>query len=722
MLLRVVTVGGRIPRGARLAPGIALIILEGAGRGGAGCEISVRGQPLVPPYGTVEVGTERAPSRIAAFRLPTAEADDPPLLIEQDDGESVPLDLSELETDPLAIAAGLDLAARHRLLDFLITFCCPAFRLGRSAPFAQTCARLALDCAESAGTASVVAQVLPDHVLAGPIKAASGTTLVLIGRDRIVPSRLPLLSGEDGLQVLPRPEMGDLVITAGIPPKVWTVDAPLSPPHVLILPEGGPVPGPAARTACRRVLSAHPSPAARALLRDMDLLFPAQPCRMADPAQPVAGELELAVPDGAGGLFVSGWLRDPLGLVEDMALATQAARVPLAPEAIERMRRPDIDKKFSAATHAGAHAYGLLLHLADVPGSDTLQPHLLLRLRSGAELRLTPAARSLPAAAARDAVLGCVPPGSLTPLAMRRSLAPAASRLHRSAMAQAGAPDLLRVGRAAPRPPVSFIVPLYRNLGFLRFQIAALAQDPECRGGELVFVLDSPEQHMEVEHLLRGLHRLTEMPLSLVVMPRNLGYAAACNAGARAATAPLLLLLNSDVIPAGPGWLRPLMAPFSRASVGAAGPKLLFDDGSIQHAGLFFERDDEGIWFNRHYHKGMPRGWAEAATRRRVPGVTGAALLVRRALFERLGGVCEDYIIGDYEDSDLCLRIRAAGSAILYVPEAELFHFERRSIQLHAGYTRTHVSLYNRLLHHARWDEAMTAAMTTASRAQARAA
>lgn len=83
--------------------------------------------------------------------------------------------------------------------------------------------------------------------------------------------------------------------------------------------------------------------------------------------------------------------------------------------------------------------------------------------------------------------------------------------------------------------------------------------------------------------------------------------------------------------------------------------------------------------------------------------MTGAALLVTRALFEQVGGVCEDYIIGDYEDSDLCLRLRAAGAAVTYVPEAELYHFERRSISLHAGYTRTLACQYNQRLHHGRW-------------------
>jgi GT2 family glycosyltransferase len=197
----------------------------------------------------------------------------------------------------------------------------------------------------------------------------------------------------------------------------------------------------------------------------------------------------------------------------------------------------------------------------------------------------------------------------------------------------------------------------------------------------------------------------------LVVMPRNLGYAAANNAGAAVARGAALLLLNSDVVPARPGWLTAMRGALAGKGVGAVGPKLLFDDGSLQHAGLLFRRDEAGIWFNAHYHKGLPRGWAPANRRRAVPGVTGAALMVRRALFEALGGISEDYIIGDYEDSDFCLRLRATGASIVYVPEAELFHFERRSIHLHSGYTRTLASLYNRRLHHRRWDGAMATLM-----------
>src|SRR3546814_17427083 len=70
-----------------------------------------------------------------------------------------------------------------------------------------------------------------------------------------------------------------------------------------------------------------------------------------------------------------------------------------------------------------------------------------------------------------------------------------------------------------------------------------------------VYFLDSPEQRAELEHLLRGLHRLYDLPVTLAVMPANYGYAAANNAGAAIACGRFLALVNSDVIPTAPGWL-----------------------------------------------------------------------------------------------------------------------------------------------------------------------
>jgi O-antigen biosynthesis protein len=721
MMLRVIATGANSPRGVILAPGVALIAMTSTGRSDAGIGISFRGEALPAPHGTVTIRTEPNCLQIGAIRLPATQASDVPLLVESAQGEHLPLYLSELGSDPLAIAADFDPAARWRLLEFLMNFCCAAFRLRQSASFAQVCMRLALDCAQDAGVATIEAQVLPGYVLLHGMDVPQGAVLSVIGRSGVTHSTIPVL--ETGhLQIVPGAKAGDLIVASGPNPVFWTVDEPGCIPHVLSLPEKGRVPGALARAACRQALGRGGRPqSAVQLLREMDLLFPLPVKKLDDPWQPLGGEVELAIPDAEGGMFITGWLRDPLNMIGELSVCTDAGRVALTSANMVRLHRPDIAKRFASAAHRGTEGkQGFVAYLPTLPGCGTVQPSVLLHLRSGSRIELTPAPRSLGHAAARDMVLGCLPAGHVTPSIMQQCIAPAAERLHRAAMQVQDPAEVIQIGKPVSRPVASILIPLYRNLGFIRFQLAALAEDADCRRSQVIYVLDSPEQRNEVEHLLRALHRLTGLPLTLVIMARNLGYAAANNTGAREARASILLLLNSDVIPVGPGWLRMLMEPFGRAGIGAAGPKLLFEDGSIQHAGLHFERDEDGIWFNRHYHKGMPRYWNDAQIPRDVPGVTGAALTIRRKLFEQIGGLCEDYIVGDYEDSDLCLRVRTAGSAIAYVPGAELFHFERRSIALHAGYTRTHAALYNRLLHHRRWDSTIDALMNEPAPARRR--
>ena len=312
------------------------------------------------------------------------------------------------------------------------------------------------------------------------------------------------------------------------------------------------------------------------------------------------------------------------------------------------------------------------------------------------------------AAESLTAVLTSIQPQEITEQIFAECIIPSAAAFHEQCSNDRGKPELIQIGPAPINPHTSIIVPLYRNLTFIKHQVAALANDKTTATAQLIYVLDSPEQRNEVEHLLRGLYMMHDMPILLMMMSRNSGYAAANNAGATAATGCNLLLLNSDVIPEKIGWLSELNDALANPAVGAVGPKLLFEDESIQHAGLYFKRDPYGIWLNAHFYKGMPRYWRNAVKCREVPAVTGAAILVRSKDYHAVGGICDDFVIGDYEDSDFCLKIRKIGKTIVYVPKAELFHFERRSIELHSVYSGTLASKYNQALHHKRWDQTIS--------------
>src|SRR3546814_12537708 len=108
--------------------------------------------------------------------------------------------------------------------------------------------------------------------------------------------------------------------------------------------------------------------------------------------------------------------------------------------------------------------------------------------------------------------------------------------------------------------------PIYTRTDLI-FPYTTLLRSPSFAGAELVYVRDSPEQRAELEHLLRGLHRLYDLPVTLAVMPANYGYAAANNAGAAIACGRFLALVNSDVIPTAPGWLPLLTGRLDRKSV-----------------------------------------------------------------------------------------------------------------------------------------------------------
>jgi GT2 family glycosyltransferase len=163
---------------------------------------------------------------------------------------------------------------------------------------------------------------------------------------------------------------------------------------------------------------------------------------------------------------------------------------------------------------------------------------------------------------------------------------------------------------------------------------------------------------------------------------------------ARRARGEFLLFLNNDTR-ATPGWLPHLLAPMRCDRVGIVGAKLLFDDGTIQHAGVEIATDEPYRYIGWHPLRGAPADTPPANVALSLPGVTGACLLVRRALFGRLGGFDEQFA-EECQDLDLCLRAAGQGYHVVYEPRSVLFHFEN-------GTRTVRESLPDRGLFRARW-------------------
>ena len=162
----------------------------------------------------------------------------------------------------------------------------------------------------------------------------------------------------------------------------------------------------------------------------------------------------------------------------------------------------------------------------------------------------------------------------------------------------------------------------------------------------------------------------------VLLLQHNLDFAGGCNAGAARARGDVLVFLNNDTEVV-PGALEALVAQVAEPGVAIAGPRLLFADGTIQHAGVGFLRNALGVMPQHvfHHQDGMlpaARGTYE------LDCVTGACLVIRRDVFEQLGGFDEGYRNG-LEDVDLCLRARMAGHRVVYRGDVAFVHAEGAS-------------------------------------------
>lgn len=379
--------------------------------------------------------------------------------------------------------------------------------------------------------------------------------------------------------------------------------------------------------------------------------------------------------------FARGWARDEQApIVRLDAISPEGGRAELV-ERLFRVPRPDLEELFRGGMRPLSKPGFVCFFELESP--SRLAEGWVFELENSAGVGIeasAPPATTDPLAV-RDTILGELVRERRVDTPLMDQLAPAVVRLQEELAARVEVEGVEDFGAVPEAAEVSIVVPLYRRVDLIEHQLAQFANDPGIPAAELIYVLDSPELAAELLPRVAELHDLYRVPFRLATLSRNGGFAVAVNRGASLARGRLLLLLNSDVLPARPGWAAELAAAFEELpEAGAAAPKLLYDDGSIQHAGLEFRPNAaSGGLELAHSFKGLHGGFAGANERRAAAALSGACLLLERELYAELGGFSADYVKGGYEDADLCMRIQERGLRTWYVPEVELFHLEGRS-------------------------------------------
>lgn len=230
----------------------------------------------------------------------------------------------------------------------------------------------------------------------------------------------------------------------------------------------------------------------------------------------------------------------------------------------------------------------------------------------------------------------------------------------------------IRYSLPNPLPLVTIIIPTRNRLDLLSRCVESIMKKTTYTRYEILVVDNRSDDPATVRYLLQ-LSRTQKARVLRYDAPFN--YSSINNFGVKMAKGEILCFLNNDTEVITPDWLEELVSHAVRREVGAVGAMLYYPDNTIQHAGVIL-----GLFgVAGHAYRYAPRGWpgymGRAWLTQSLSAVTGACMVMRRDVFEEVGGFDERLAVA-FNDVDLCLRIREKGYRIVWTPFAELYHHE----------------------------------------------
>ncbi|WP_438479504.1 glycosyltransferase [Oleiharenicola lentus] len=225
--------------------------------------------------------------------------------------------------------------------------------------------------------------------------------------------------------------------------------------------------------------------------------------------------------------------------------------------------------------------------------------------------------------------------------------------------------------------PVTIVIPTKNRADLLRTCLDSVARTTP-RESVQVIVVDDNSTDAETLAYLATLPARTDLRVEVINAPdtgEGFNYSRLVNLGTARAGTPFVLHLNNDVEALTPGWLEDMAGWLSIPGVGVVGAKLLYPDGTLNHAGISLSHDDglPHVLFEREPAEDLGYLFLPHAARN-VAAVTGACVLTRTDLYRKLNGFDEEKLRVAYNDVDYCLRTGAAGFRSVISPQAVLRH------------------------------------------------
>jgi GT2 family glycosyltransferase len=252
----------------------------------------------------------------------------------------------------------------------------------------------------------------------------------------------------------------------------------------------------------------------------------------------------------------------------------------------------------------------------------------------------------------------------------------------RATASRGALPGLFTISREPDvTTPVSIIIPTIGTRALVRGRrrtlvtesIRSLLENTDHPNVEFVVVYDTPTPASVLAEL-RALNAEFEAArIRLIQFREKFNWSAKNNVGASHASGDALIFLNDDVEAVSHGVIEHLLAPLGEEGVGMTGPKLLYENGLIQHAGVIY---GSGLMRHTYYQQPDDNGaFGELTINRECSAMTGACFAVRRDVYEEAGGFNENLPL-NYNDIDFCLKVRRNGYRLVWLHDVVLTHFE----------------------------------------------
>lgn len=223
-------------------------------------------------------------------------------------------------------------------------------------------------------------------------------------------------------------------------------------------------------------------------------------------------------------------------------------------------------------------------------------------------------------------------------------------------------------------PRISIVIPNKDHVEDLKRCISSIEEKSTYDNYEIVVVENNSEtkEIKDYYELLKDDSRV-----KVVTYTGSFNYSAINNFGVKETTGEYILLLNNDTQVITVNWMEEMLMYAQREDVGAVGAKLYYGDKTIQHAGVVIGLGAHRTAGHTHYkqHRENLGYMGRLCYAQDVTAVTGACLLVKKSLFEKVGGLDESFAIS-LNDVDFCLKLRKLGLLNVFTPFAELYHFE----------------------------------------------